>query len=218
MNYGYPKAIGERISKHYIKKFLPANPVIIDCGSYDGGDSIEWVKAANAQMHAFEPVPRLYAQLIKNIAPYSKNIKCYTVALSNENGKAKFFVSEGKSDGSSSLLQPKEHLIDHPSVTFDESIEVDTMTLDSWAAKYNVPKVDMLWLDMQGFELHMLKASKVILDTVKVIHTEVSLKETYEGVGQYNELKDWLATKGFKVQLECIPDGYDMGNVLFVRQ
>jgi FkbM family methyltransferase len=217
VHYGIPRSIKERISKQYIKKFLPVNPVIIDCGSHYGDDSIEWVKMVNAIVHAFEPSPKIYSRLLDNVKPY-KNITCYPIALSNINGKAKFFVSEGQSDGSSSLLQPKEHLSDHPEVYFNEVIEVDTITLDDWAAQYNVSKIDMLWLDMQGFEMQMLMASNKILNTVQVIHTEVSVKDTYDGVILYPEFKKWLNSKGFIAELEVIPDGYDIGNVIFVRK
>ncbi|MBK6479822.1 MAG: FkbM family methyltransferase [Saprospiraceae bacterium] len=80
-------------------------------------------------------------------------------------------------DASSSLLEPKDHLIDHPDTSFKDKIQVQTITLDDWAFQNNISKVDLLWLDMQGFELNMLKASNKILATVKVIHTEVSTKK-----------------------------------------
>jgi len=77
--------------------------------------------------------------------------------------------------------------------------------------------VDMLWLDMQGFELQMLKASEIILNMVSVIHTEVSTRETYKGVPLYDDLRSFLEAKGFSVKIEALPTGWDMGNVLFVK-
>jgi FkbM family methyltransferase len=145
------------------------------------------------------------------------NVTCYQIALSNQNGEQTFYVSEGGSDGSSSLLEPKDHLTDHPDTFFNSHVLVSCLTLDTWAEKYNVEFVDLLWLDMQGFELDMLKASKKILPTVKAIHTEVSTKETYKGVPLYSVLRQYLESKGFKVAVEAIPPGADMGNVFFVR-
>lgn len=129
-----------------------------------------------------------------------------------------FYVSEGASDASSSLLEPMEHLNDHPTTFFKKKITVPTITLDGWAVENNILKVDMLWLDMQGFELNMLQSSNFILDTVSVIHTEVSTKQTYKGVAQYNEFRSFLESKGFVMKIEAIPSGWDMGNVLFVRK
>ena len=62
-------------------------------------------------------------------------------------------------------MEPIEHLKDHPGTLFNKKIQVKTSTLDTWAAENNIAKIDMLWLDMQGFELKMLKESKVIFQT-----------------------------------------------------
>jgi FkbM family methyltransferase len=205
------------IPKALIKKYVPKRSIIIDAGANNGGDSIEWAKfIRGSKIYAFEPIPEVYKSLKWNTRKY-KNISCYQLALSNTTGIAKMFVSSGESDGSSSLLKPSDHLIDHPEVKFDTSIEVPTITLDDWCEQNKIDHIDMLWLDMQGFELNMLKASKKILQTVKVIHIEVSTKSTYENVPLYPEVKSWLENKGFKVAIEAIPVNWDFGNVLFIK-
>jgi FkbM family methyltransferase len=207
----------ETINKNYIRRFLPSNPVIIDAGAHVGGDSIEMCRLyKGATIHAFEPVPHIYKLLKHNVRKYSR-IHCHTVALSNQNGTQSMHVSSGASDGSSSLLEPKEHLADHPDVFFNETITVTTQTLDTWAAQQQIKQVDLLWLDMQGYELEVLKASNIILPAVKVVHMEVSMRSTYENVPLYDEVKAWMQSKGFKVEVEAIPNGWDMGNVLFVK-
>ena len=213
---GFPVKKEEKISKSVLRKYVPAKPVIIDCGAHDGADSVELARILGGTVHAFEPVKEIFERLKKNAAPYA-NIKCYSLALGNVNGIQSFYVSEGGSDASSSLLKPQEHLIDHPDVSFDRQIQVATKKLDQWAKDENIGAVDLLWLDMQGFELEMLKASPQILSTVKAIHTEVSVKKTYDGVPLYSEFKEWLEAQGFKMVIEAIPPGWDMGNALFVR-
>jgi len=215
-SFGIPEIKEDKISKSILKKYLPVNPVIIDCGAHVGIDSIELYKILGGEVHAFEPVDNIFTQLTKNTSAFS-NIHCYKLALGDKNGSQFFYVSEGASDASSSLLEPKDHLLDHPNTTFNNKIEVQTLTLDEWAKIQAITKVDMLWLDMQGFELNLLKASPKILSTVQLIHTEVSLKETYKGVPLYKEYRSFLEGKGFKLALEAIPSGWDMGNVLFAR-
>ena len=208
----------ESINKNYIRQFLPANPVVIDAGAHVGGDSIEMCRLfPGSTVHAFEPVPDIFTLLKHNTRKF-KRIHCHTIALSNQNGQQVMHVSSGASDGSSSFLQPKEHLTDHPDVFFNKDITVQTLTLDTWAAQQQLDHIDLLWLDMQGFELQVLKASSVILPTVKAIHMEVSTRATYEGVPLYSELRTWMESKGFTVEVEAIPQGWDMGNVLFVRK
>jgi len=215
--YGQPRVKNERISKIVLKNYLRAHPVIIDCGAHDGSDSVTLADLfKGASIYCFEPVDELFTRLIKNTNGYN-NIFCYPIALANQDGTMDFYISEGGSDGSSSLLEPQEHLKDHPDTFFKRKINVLTRTLDSWAQENKIEKVDMLWLDMQGFEMNMLMASKIILNTVSVIHTEVSTRETYKGVPLYSELRSFLEAKGFSVEIEALPAGWDMGNVLFVR-
>ena len=205
------------ISKGIFRKYLPSNPVIIDCGSHDGSDSIALSRIfPKAIIHSFEPVPEIFKRLTEKTHP-NKNINCYPLALGDTNGINERHISSKGSDGSSSLLKPSGHLKDHPDVLFKSSIQVETKKLDTWAKENNINRVDLLWLDMQGFEFQMLNASPNILSTVRVIHTEISTKETYEGVVIYKDLRSWLEDKGFRVLKEAIPKGTDMGNVVFVR-
>lgn len=204
------------ISKEYIQKFLPKNPFILEAGAHIGIDTMEMATFwPEATIFAFEPVPFLFKKLQLNNKDH-KHVSCFSEALSNKTGTAVFYISSGSSDGSSSLLQPISHLSDHPDVHFTQSTQVKTITLQEWAEKNNINHIDFMWLDMQGAELDMLKAAGTILDTVKVIYTEVSLKETYQNVPLYPEIKKWLEKKGFTVVREELP-WQDMGNVLFVR-
>ena len=205
------------IDKAMFLKFLPINPIIIDCGAHIGLDTIELAKISGSNIYAFEAVEEVYTQLLNNTCNVP-NIKCFNLALNSYDGTADFFISSGSSDGSSSLLQPKEHINDHPDVYFHKINKVTCRKLDTWALENDIKKVDMLWLDMQGAEQQMLTASSKILETVIVIHSEVSTKETYEGVVSYKWYKKFLKDKGFSVIVEAIPKGYDMGNVLFVRK
>jgi FkbM family methyltransferase len=214
---GIPKTQNEKISKVALRKHLPKNPVMVDCGAHDGEDSVELLKKLGGTVHCFEPVNSIYKRLEKRKGS-NKNMFTYEIALSDSNGSQEFYVSEGTSDASSSLLPPQDHLKDHPGTLFKKKIVVTTKTLDSWAAENSITKIDLLWLDMQGFEMNMLKASHKILDTVTVIHTEVSTRQTYKGVAEYEEYRSFLESKGFKVMIEAIPEGWDMGNVLFVRK
>jgi hypothetical protein len=119
-------------------------------------------------------------------------------------------------DGSSSLLKPKDHLVDHPEVSFKGRIAVEITTLAAWAQREKVDRVDLLWLDLQGAEMDALRGTGGLLDGVRAIHSEVNLKETYEGATIYSELREWLGERGFRVSIEAIA-WEDGGNVLIVR-
>jgi len=210
------KHLKGEIPLEFIGQFLPDNPIILEAGAHIGTDTLKMATYwPHSIIHAFEPVPAVLKELEGRIASFT-NVYCYPLALSNTSGETTLFVSNGESNGSSSLLPPKEHLIIHPSVSFDEKILVKTITIDDWARISNIQKVDFLWLDLQGVELKVLKSGTELLKSVKVIYTEVSLVENYEGGELYSDLREWLEFKGFRVVREELP-WVDMGNVLFVR-
>jgi FkbM family methyltransferase len=193
-----------------------SSPIIIEAGAHIGSDTREMSHVwPLGSIHAFEPIPEIYGQLVANTRR-RRNVMTHPYALSNATGVAEIYVSSGNSNGSSSLLSPKEHVHDHPDVHFNSKIKIDTLTLDDWAARNDVSHVDFAWLDMQGFELPVLQASTRIFPTMKVIYMEVSLKEMYEGVVVYPELKEIMKGYGFRVDLEEMPY-QDFGNVLFVK-
>ena len=115
-------------------------------------------------------------------------------------------------------MEPTGHILYHPNTFFETIIKVQTITLNDWVKQNNISKVDFLWLDMQGFELQMMKTSENIISQTKVILTEVSLKETYKNAPKFDDLKKWLESLGFEIKIDAIPQNYDMGNVLFVKK
>lgn len=191
--------------------------VILEAGGHNGKDTLRirehWPEA---DIFVFEPEPVLYAQLVKTTSIFPK-IHQHQLALSDRSGKVIFHKSSGRSDASSSLLKPKDHLEAHPDVYFDEELEVSAVNLDEWSNQNDVKKIDFMWLDMQGHELNMLKGCPQILSSAKAIYSEVSLIETYEGVALYPEFRQFMEDNGFEVFIEYLT-WKDMGNVLFLKK
>lgn len=204
-----------------VQKYLPKNPIILEAGAFDGNDSIRMAKKwVNGTIHCFEPIPDLYEQLEINIKNWN-NIYSHQLAIGEHEGIIDMYVSElvenpGKTFASSSLLPPKHHLTYAPYVEFPKSIKVATTTFDLWAEKHCIPSVDFLWLDMQGYELNALQASPKILDTVKVILTEVEFVEAYKGQYLFKDMKKFLEKKGFTL-IAIDKREIWFGDALFVR-
>lgn len=204
----------------FIKFMLPDAPMILEAGAYNGADTMQlaayWPKSI---VYAFEPIPELYKQVVSRVKNIP-NIKTFCQALGSKVGTALMYTSEnpwapGIVSASSSLLEPKEHLIYSP-VQFKNKIEVEETTIDAWAKIHNIQKIDMLWLDMQGYELSALKSSLTILKEVKVIITEVEFVEAYKGQPLFDEVKKFLETQGFTL-IAINPFYQWFGDALFVR-
>ncbi len=79
-----------------------------------------------------------------------------------------------------SLLQPKERL-KWSNIMFNEPIQIDTITLATWAEQQHIEPIDFLWLDLQGYELPVMQASKELIKHIPLIYTEVHFVEAYTG-------------------------------------
>ncbi|HJM68769.1 MAG TPA: FkbM family methyltransferase [Candidatus Babeliales bacterium] len=208
-----------------VKKFLPANqPIsILEAGSFDGDDTESLSKVwSKSTIYAFEPVPEIFGWLEKRTKNIPQVLR-YQVALSDKTGTATFNISETR-DGlwqSGSLLAPKDHLDLAPQVKFKKEIEVPTITLDEWAAQNDVESIDLLWLDMQGVELDVLKPSKIAL-TAKVIYTEIEFVEAYKGQYTFNDIQKWMYENGYVMMAKDWttprPKRIWFGNAIYVKK
>jgi len=143
------------------------------------------------------------------------NVNVFNMALSDTTGSSKIFVSDinGEVSASSSLMKPKDHLWYHPTITFKTEEDVNTINFDEWLSmRPEIGIIDLLWLDLQGSEPQVLRASPNIMKQTRYLFTEVSNIETYEGVEKYEDFKTYLSGIGFEVMSEEMWP--DMGNVL----
>jgi FkbM family methyltransferase len=201
--------------KDWILQNLNKNSIIVEAGTADGSDTLFFSQNfKEGKIYGFEPIPNLYYDTMNKVHKFS-NVEVINAALSEKTGKCKIFVSDrfGSDWGSSSILKPKDHLDVHPEITFKNELEINTVNLDDWFLQKNEQIIDLMWLDMQGYEPVVLKSSPKALKKTRYLYTEVSLIETYENVMLYPEFKNFLIENDFEIIFEDLP-WKDMGNVL----
>ncbi len=203
-----------------IDSYLPEAPTVFEAGAYQGNDSVKmanmWPKG---KILSFEPNPsafNLYQEKAKN---YS-NMFGYNLAVNNYNGIATFYLcwgTDGKDpifEGASSLLTPSAAMSKH---YMGPKIEVPCVILDHWCRDNKVKNIDFMWLDLEGFEIQLLKSSPEILKTVKVIYTETNFFQFRQGTTTYSVLKKFLNKQGFNMIAHWYSEGLQ-GDAIFVRK
>ena len=178
--------------------------VIFDIGACEAEDSIRYANLfPMATVYAFEPRIDNCAKAKELIKKYNKsNIILENIALSDKNGTAEFYLSEGEPEGgkdykewdfgnkSSSLLPPSEEMQKHTSwLQFNKKIEVETLRLEDYATKKNMATIDFAHIDVQGAELMVLEGAGTFLKKIKMIWLEVEAIELYKN----QPLKDDVA-------------------------
>jgi disulfide oxidoreductase YuzD len=106
--------------------------------------------------------------------------------------------------------------VNHPSVHYVSSFEVETVRLDSVLEKYPDIEFNFLNLDIQGAELKALKGMEKYLEKVDYIYTEVNTEYVYEGCCLLEELEEYLGKFGLKkVEIKMTEAGW--GDSVFAR-
>lgn len=178
------------------------DPVIIEVGANAGQTTAELLEAMpGAIIHAFEPDPRPIAEFRANIA--GANVHLYECAVGAQEGEVTFWQSSGGEDRhpeyagsgwdqSGSIREPLRHREVWPWVKFERQITVPIVTLDAWAARHGVERVDFIWADTQGAESDLVAGAARLLRATRFLYTEYSDQEWYRGQVTLAQLRQLL--------------------------
>ncbi len=167
---------------------------ILDLGCRDAKEAVEFSKLfPKAKIISIEANPEQISTIEENIKNYP-NIKVYNFGASDKNEVLNFYPSDTINKGNSSFLEIN-HNYDHmESMRFKEPIKVETKRLDEFLKKNNVPKIDILWMDIQGFEKKALDGLSDYIKEVKALYCEVTYKEMYKGQALFDKI-DYMLMK-----------------------
>ena len=192
---------------------------VFDIGACEAEDSIRYsILFPKSTVYAFEPRKDNIAIGEASIQKYKRNnIVLENIALSNENGTAEFFLSEGQpknasielewdfGNKSSSLLPPTEEMKKHTSwLQFNTRIQVETMRLDTYAKNKKIDAIDFVHIDVQGAELLVLEGAGDFLKNVKVIWMEVEAVELYKGQPLKTDVEIFMKKNNFVNVLDTV--------------
>lgn len=168
---------------------------IIHVGAHYGEEFSEYLNNHVQVIHAFEPLSS-NLKILKKIAKKIKTkVKIYPFALGNvKKNKKKIFLSSNNELQSSSFLKPKLHLIQHPDISFEKKEIVKINKLDN----LNIRDSNYMSIDVQGFELEVLKGSKKTLNIIDYIYCEVNTDETYSNNPLMKDIDKYLKKYNFK--------------------
>lgn len=185
---------------------------IIHIGGHYGEEIDEYVRNGVQEIVIFEPLSDSFDVLCENIKDLNANIIAHQVALGPEETVATMYVSDNEKQ-SSSLLKPKVHITHHPHVKFPETEEVEVKVLDD----FDYIKYNFINMDVQGYELEVLKGSKKTLENVDYVYCEVNRDEVYEGNAYVEELDEFLSQYNME-RVETSWEGQIWGDALYIRK
>ena len=185
---------------------------IIHIGAHYGEEISEYIDNGIQDIILFEPLVENFDILSKKVKTLNANIEGYQVALGSKKGDATMYVSDNEKQ-SSSVLKPKVHLTHHPHVKFPSTEDVEVHLLDD----YNSKDYNFINMDVQGYELEVLKGGTKTLEHVDYVYCEVNRDEVYENNAYVEELDEFLSDYNMK-RVETDWAGDIWGDALYIRE
>jgi FkbM family methyltransferase len=171
------------------------SPVIVDGGASIGAVTELFLRQyATPTIHAFEPRPEA-AAVMQNKFANQPRVTIHVCALGSANDTLTFNVVGHET--SSSFFQPSNinHQYHPGEMLVETTIQVPVKQLDSVLDS----EIDLLKLDLQGYELEALKGCGDLLPRIKAITTEVEFVPLYEGQPLFGDVDVFLRQHGFKL-------------------
>ena len=147
---------------------------------------------------SFEPLSSAYAKLSKNAAS-DESWETRKQGVGPSVGTSEIHVS-ANFDSSSFLEMSDRHTQSSPDSAYVDTETVEVTTLDTIWNEIATPEDRVyLKLDVQGYELEVMRGAEAALPQVVAMQAELSLQPLYEGAPLYGEVIDHLAERGFRL-------------------
>ncbi len=186
LNGGY-----EELEFNYVKNLDLKSSIVIDIGSCIGYYALMLSKKVgnSGKVMAFEPEFKNFDLLQKNIEINKlQNIKAINSAVGNNNGKSFLSISSS----------PGQHCI---SKHANENV-IKICRLDDFIEKKSYKKIAFVKIDVEGFELEILKGMGNILQNSEkiTIQMEYAPQHLDDYNFNYQEFIDFLSSNNLKVR------------------
>jgi FkbM family methyltransferase len=191
----------------------------IQVGAHYGQEIEDFLKNNITNIICFEPCPEAFEKLKTNSI---NKALIFNFALGNDNKIVKMYVEKNNEGMSNSILKPLLHLNQYPHITFDFEINVKMKKLDDFIEenkdlKISINNYNFICLDVQGFELEVLKGCQQTLKNIDYILCEVHRDELYENCCKVDQIDKYLNQFNFN-RVETTWDGGIWGDAFYIKE
>lgn len=195
-----------------VKKYSMNLKGVLHVGAHHGNEHKTYKELNIQNISYFEPVKKNFQILKKRV---SDEANLYNFALGNFEGTALMNIEKFNKGQSCSILEPHLHLSQYPQITFIKKESVKVKILSN--LPINFTDYNFLNIDVQGYELEVLKGSDKILEYIDYIIVEVNKVEMYKNCPIVGEIDDYLKKFDFARKKTLWVDGF-WGDALYIKK
>jgi FkbM family methyltransferase len=147
------------------------------------------------RIFGFEPNPKEYEKFKKNV-DLNKYLEVHTLqlALSDQKGTCKMNALSDGLGVFGYLIEDGEEI----SNSHSDIVDVPTIDLDTWCKINNVEQINLIKVDVEGFELKVLQGASNLLSRQAI---DIMIMEV--GHGQWQDALNLLRSYDYKIDLIC---------------
>ena len=176
----YRNSLPRGTSLIYDLEKLSHSPIkeVWDVGAHQGETALAFAQSfPRSTIRSFEPVTQNYQLLQKNCSGL-KNFCAYQFALGEANKSAKIHLQDASVTNSlrDDLNQKNQENLD--------SEDIEVRTIDTVVSDFSCPPIDLLKIDVEGYELKLLEGSKKCLRDKRInfIFIETGLDNRFNSI------------------------------------
>lgn len=180
------------------KTRLSNEPIIFDVGSNIGLSALRIIKFFNrSQIHCFEPIEETFKILCQKLKKF-ENIKINKIALDYKIFDKKTMHTFQNSNLISNFYVETELTKKEKNMNIEQ---VRTSTIDDYCKNNDITEIDILRIDVNGYELNVLKGAKFFLKNkkIKFIHFSFYNVNTSDKTGCLNDISKLLESYGYRL-------------------
>ena len=178
--------------------------VILDIGSFDGGDGIRLKRAfPSSRVVSFEADPNRFRIVAGNVAPFG--VEPVQLALSDRDGSTEWyqshdnsFVSKGNGSQGSIFRHSEKYRLRFPHI--DQTsvpISVNCGRLDTFCGRAGIDHIDLAHIDVEGAEYEVIMGMGSINPKIIFVEALSTASELWIGARDSREVHRLLSRRGY---------------------
>jgi FkbM family methyltransferase len=194
----------------YISSFFSDNsPIIFQAGAHMGEICIDKFRKfyPDSTIYSFEPCQKSYEHTLKRMKDENiSNINLYNFGLSDKDGQGILRISESSNTNS---MHEINEIFGHFTARQTQNREqIVLRSLDSFCSEKKIGKIDLLYLNVESHELHVLSGAQDILKNTTSVLLELNMIPIWKGA-TFPDIDNFLKKMGFyfsmNIQRKDIP-------------
>ena len=170
--------------------------VIFDIGA-NIGQSCAYFREnfPDSKIFSFEPIPSTFEKLLRFVEklPNNEEIHCYDLGMGFAEGSFEIFLKENSGLNSLSNNLPLH--------TTELPVEIKITTLDKFFKSQDFKKIDLLKIDVEGYEIEVLKGAEELLKShsITFVALEVGFLKNDKQHTSFCKIHEHLEEKGYNL-------------------